>query len=134
MTDTPELQDEGYFSEDAATFGDRVAAARGAMGLTQESLSQKLGVKLKTLRSWEDDMSEPRANKLQMLAGILNISLVWLLTGEGEGVSATWDEDEPQNIEMSEIIADFRALRAENKRLCEKMLKLERRILKTLKQ
>ena len=30
-----------------------------------------LGVRLATLRSWEDDLSEPRANRLSMMAGLL---------------------------------------------------------------
>lgn len=76
----------GWFSEATATFGDRMAGAREAAGLSQEDLARRLGVRLKTVQAWEDDLSEPRANRLQMMAGMLNVSLRWLLTGEGEGL------------------------------------------------
>ncbi len=131
----------GYFSEEAATFGDRVAAGRRAVGLSQESLSHKLGIKLKTLRAWENDMSEPRANRLQMLAGVLNASIIWLLTGEGEGVRDPWEAEnfgdgsagtdrgvEAKNAEMTEVVAEFRIMRGEMKRLCERMVLLEKRL------
>ena len=77
-----------WYSEAQATFGDRVAGAREAAGLDQETLAQQLGVKLTTLMDWEDDVSEPRSNKLQMLSGLLNVSITWLLTGEGVGVAS----------------------------------------------
>ena len=76
----------GWYSEEAATFGDRVTGAREALGLSEDALARKLGVKLKTVRAWEGDLAEPRANKLQMLAGILNVSIMWLLTGQGDGL------------------------------------------------
>lgn len=134
--------DFGYFSEEAATFGDRVAAGRRAVGLSQESLSRKLGIKLKTLRGWENDMAEPRANKLQMLAGVLNASLIWLLTGEGEGVHDPWKAENGEDTslspelgaEMNEVIAELRGIRGEHKRLCERMIVLERRLSAALRK
>ncbi len=127
-------QGSSYFSDDAATFGDRVAAARRAAGLSQESLCRKLGIKLKTLRSWEDDISEPRANKLQMLAGVLNVSLVWLLTGDGHGVPDPDMSDLPQIEGGADVLADLRSIRAEYKILGERMLRLEKRLGGILKQ
>ena len=82
------MQEEGYYSETAATFGDRLAGAREGAGLSQEALATQLGVEIGTLQAWEDDMDEPRANRLQMLAGMLNVSLSWLLTGRGDGPEA----------------------------------------------
>src|SRR5690554_4232762 len=74
---------ENWYGLDMATFGDRVAAAREAAGMSRKQMARRLGVKLGTVRGWEDDLSEPRANKLSMMAGLLNVSIVWLLTGEG---------------------------------------------------
>ena len=79
------MTDDDYYSDDAATFGDRLAAAREALGLSQAQLASRSGVRLSTIQNWEGDRSEPRANKLQMIAGILNVSMIWLLTGQGEG-------------------------------------------------
>jgi len=117
----------GYFSDDAATFGDRLVAARRSAGLSQESFSRKLGVKLKTLQAWENDMSEPRANKLQMTAGVLNVSLVWLLTGDGEGVPEP-DMESIYDSDRAEILAELRSIRAAGRNLQERLSKLEKRL------
>lgn len=77
-----------WFSGEVATFGDRLAGAREAAGLTQDQLARRLGVRLTTVQAWEDDASEPRANRLQMMAGMLNVSIRWLLTGEGDGLDS----------------------------------------------
>ncbi|MEM6594736.1 MAG: helix-turn-helix domain-containing protein [Pseudomonadota bacterium] len=127
MTD---LQDD-YFHNDSATFGDRVTAAREAMGLSDESLSRKLGVKLKTLRAWEQDLGEPRANKLQMLSGMLNVSMRWLLTGEGDGPSEA-TEDGLDAADMAELLADLRRTKAEMQHLADRMGRMERRLLKVM--
>jgi len=86
MTDATST--ESWFAADVATFGDRLAAAREAAGLGQEDLARRLGVRLTTISDWEDDRSDPRANRLAMVAGMLNVSLRWLLTGEGDGLEA----------------------------------------------
>ena len=49
------MDDEQWFSDDAATFGDRLTAARESAGLGQEELARRIGVKPSTLRSWEED-------------------------------------------------------------------------------
>ena len=36
----------------------------------------------KTLENWENDRSEPRIDKLVKLAGVLQVPLMWLLTGD----------------------------------------------------
>ena len=74
-----------WFDPDATTFGDRLAGARELAGMTQAELAKRLGVKKKTLDDWENDLRDPRAMRLSMLAGLLNVSLLWLLTGEGDG-------------------------------------------------
>lgn len=125
--------DVGYFSDEAATFGDRVAAARGALGLSQSDLCRNLGIKLKTLRAWEDDLSEPRANKLQMLGGVLNVSIVWLLTGEGDGLDGPVEDEEPLSKDATDILLEMRSLRTEYGRLNNRLARLEKRLRGALK-
>lgn len=120
--------DGGYFSEEAATFGDRLAAARRQVGLSQEDMARKLGIKLKTLRAWEDDFSEPRANKLQMVAGVLNVSIVWLLTGTGDGIDGPGQADGPTDRNLRELMIEFRSLTAQQIRLGERFARLEKRL------
>ena len=76
-----ETDGPGWYDPEATTFGDRMTGAREASGLSQSELAKRLGVKVKTIRAWENDQSEPRANKLQMLAGLLGVSIMWLLSG-----------------------------------------------------
>ena len=97
MNDSTEIN---WYSNETATFGDRVAAAREAQSMTQKALAKRLGVGLKTIESWENDLSEPRANKLQMLSGVVNVSIPWLLTGDGSGVEP--DAGDPVPDELSD--------------------------------
>jgi len=113
------------FTEEIATFGDRVVAARDAMGMSQSQLARRLGIQLKTLRNWEEDRSEPRANKLQMLAGMLNVSIIWLMSGQGQGVSE-------QSFELSSddenLISEIRDVRALHLRMGERLARLEKKL------
>ncbi len=121
---------QGWYSEDAATLGDRLAGAREAAGLDRRELARKLGVKLRTLAAWEDDMAEPRANKLQMLAGILNVSISWLLTGQGEGI------DPPDMAalgpDLHDALIEMRTLRADLLASAERLARLEKKLRGTL--
>lgn len=125
--------DGGWYSAEAATFGDRMAGAREAMGLSQGDLARRLGVKAKTVSAWEEDIAEPRANRLQMMAGVLNVSIMWLLTGEGDGLDGPLTGSE-MPADLRQALADMGALRAEMKLLSEKMARLEKRLRKGLEQ
>ncbi|MBD0865137.1 MAG: helix-turn-helix transcriptional regulator [Rhodobacteraceae bacterium] len=121
---------DDWFGPDAATFGDRVAGAREQAGMTQTELAKRLGVKKSTLNGWEQDLSEPRANKLQMMAGMLNVSITWLLTGEGEGSALPADvglADETPG-DLSQILRDLQGIRVELRAVTERTAKLEKRL------
>lgn len=72
-------------NEELATLGQRMVYAREGTGLTSAQMARRMGVRTATLNNWEAGVSEPRANRLMMLAGMLNVSLTWLVTGKGEG-------------------------------------------------
>ncbi len=133
MDDQMDHNDEdGYFGNESATFGDRVTAAREALGLSDQMLAKRLGVKLKTVRNWEGDLSEPRANKLQMLAGLLNVSIMWLLTGEGDGLEAPAEHEAlPDDVEA--VLLDLRRTRIEMSRLADQMAVLDKRLGRLLR-
>lgn len=69
---------------DSDTLGGRLSRAREAAGFTLPQLARSIGVRRETLAAWETDRSEPRANRLVTLAGVLGVSPVWLLSGFGE--------------------------------------------------
>jgi len=120
--------EERDFSDEAATFGDRIVAARDAMGMTSQQLARRMGIKPATLQSWENDRSEPRANKLQMLAGLLNVSMVWLMSGEGRGVRGDVPQ-EASNVDWQPLIDELRAIREAQSELVLRSRRLERRLL-----
>lgn len=120
-------QNEDWFSEDTSTFGDRLAGAREAAGMTQAQLAKRLGVKLTTMQSWEDDHSEPRANRLTMMAGIIGVSFSWLLNGEGEGVEAP-DMGQDLSDGVDELLLELRAIKARIYRETERMGIVEKRL------
>lgn len=116
-----------WYGPESATFGDRLAAAREAAHMTQEVLAKRLGVKQKTLQAWEDDINEPRANRLSTLAGVLNVSIVWLITGEGDGVPDP-DQDDVLAPDINAVLTEIRALRGQFKAKADKLGRLEKRL------
>ncbi len=123
---------DDWFSDETATFGDRVAAAREYLSMSEEDLARRLGIKVETVNKWENDLAEPRANKLQMLSGILNVSLRWLLTGEGDELEGGGEA--PIDQAVNDILREMRALRSEMARGVERMGVLEKRLRAALRE
>ena len=65
------------------TMGSRIQQARREQVLSVREVASHLCLKPATIENWENDRSEPRANKLLTLAGVLNVPLLWLLEREG---------------------------------------------------
>ncbi|MBY6048063.1 helix-turn-helix domain-containing protein [Vannielia litorea] len=130
-----ESESGSWFDAETATFGDRVAGAREALGWSQKQLAERLGVKTKTVKHWEADASEPRANKLQMLAGMLGVSMRWLLSGEGPGIDAPLPEGvvpAAAPAELAGLLAEIRAVRGEMVLQAERLERLETRLQSAL--
>jgi transcriptional regulator with XRE-family HTH domain len=127
-----EQTNDGWFDPEATTFGDRVAGAREQAGMTQTELAKRLGVKLKTLKGWENDLSEPRANKLSMMAGLLNVSLLWLLSGEGDGPDAPGEEGELSR-DVTEMLTELRDIRTHMTQYVDRLGRLEKTLRSKLK-
>ncbi|WP_305987141.1 helix-turn-helix domain-containing protein [Roseibium sp. MMSF_3544] len=106
------------------TLGERICKARDASGLSTAQLARRLGIKTATLQSWESDRSEPRSNKLVLLAGVLNVSPTWLLVGRGtppvaeENLSADLDS---MKVALDRIQRQAQALADEIEQLQERL-------------
>jgi transcriptional regulator with XRE-family HTH domain len=96
--------------------------------MTQAQLARRIGVRTETVRNWEQDLSEPRANKLQMLSGLLNVSLTWLLVAEGDGLDAPHDPEAPEDVDLSGILTDLRDAKTELTARSQKVGRLEKRL------
>ncbi|MCV0350393.1 MAG: helix-turn-helix domain-containing protein [Nitratireductor sp.] len=103
MQDTAHIYSD---TPDGDTMGGRLSRARDAVGLSVAELARRLGVKAATIQAWESDRSQPRANRLAMLAGVLNVSLSWLL--HGVGVSPA---DESRSELVNAVAANLKRIR-----------------------
>jgi transcriptional regulator with XRE-family HTH domain len=92
------LTEDKEHSGSADTLGGRIVYAREAQELTTSQLARRIGIKTETLHDWETDRAEPRSNRLLTLAGLLNVSPTWLLTGAGEAPSDALTETEMMHI------------------------------------
>ena len=72
---------------DNETLGARIASARLVKGFSEQQLAQRLGVQASSIEHWESGEREPRANRLNQLAGVLDVSLMWLMAGEDAPVN-----------------------------------------------
>jgi transcriptional regulator with XRE-family HTH domain len=89
----PEAQPRGI-EDSASDLGARIADARTAGGRTQTDIANQLGVKVSTVDKWERGVASPRSNRLMALAGILGVSLSWLIVGHGDEPTAPDDLDD----------------------------------------
>ncbi|MGC1494414.1 MAG: helix-turn-helix transcriptional regulator [Sulfitobacter sp.] len=120
-----------WYGPDVATFGDRVAAAREQTDMTQSILARRIGVRVSTIRDWENDLSEPRANRLSQLAGLLNVSMMWLINGEGDGIVSPEDGD-TMSTDLRDTLNEMRILRAEMLKNAQAVGRLEKRMRRML--
>ena len=125
---TTNLEKNDYFNETIATLGDRLSAARNAKGLTVSGLAEKLGVEVHAVEAWEGDADAPRAKRTQMLAGLLNVSIVWLMSGEGNGTSDVADTFE-RPLGLNDALGEISQLKATLSGAVDKLDKLHERPL-----
>ncbi|MGV8936919.1 MAG: helix-turn-helix domain-containing protein [Allorhizobium sp.] len=85
------------------TLGGRLSTARDSAGIEMNALANQLGVKRETMQAWESDRSAPRPSRLVNLAGILGVSPMWLMTGNGQGPSDS-AEGQPLDALRSQIV------------------------------
>ena len=126
-------QDGAWFTAENSTFGDRLAGAREAAGMTRAQLARRMGLKTGTIDKWEEDLAEPRANRLQMMSGILGVSLTWLLTATGEGVDSP-QVDEPLADDLRSALTELRQVRSDLIREADRIGVLEKRLRRLMQE
>lgn len=74
------------------TMIERLIECRKAAGLSQTELAEKLGLSRQAISKWETGTVIPAAENLSALAKLYNVSLDWLVNGEGNARPQTKDE------------------------------------------
>ena len=95
------------------SLGQRIERARTAAGLSMDDVGKGLGIRRTTIQKWESGKLLPRSNNLQKLSGLLNVSLVWLLSGnapEGSALRSARDERRSASESLSDKSEIFRKL------------------------
>ncbi|MEM7058318.1 MAG: helix-turn-helix transcriptional regulator [Pseudomonadota bacterium] len=130
MQDAETTADDFDWGDSASTFGDRLARAREYTGMDQSQLARRLGVKLATIRNWEADRSEPRSNRMQMLSGLLNVSIIWLINGEGAGAPEETEGDD--ETALTALLEDLHQVRMAQADLSKRTAGIEKQLRKFL--
>lgn len=91
------------------TIGQRIAAQRKLHGLSQEALSEELGVSRQAISKWESDAAIPEIDKLIILSRIFGVSVGWLLGTEKESTFNPEDGlSDAQAKMVEEIVTRYR--------------------------
>ena len=69
------------------TLGQRIAAERKKLNLSQEALGEKMGVSRQAISKWEADGALPEIDKLIAMSRLFGVSLGWLLGVEEESAA-----------------------------------------------
>src|SRR5690606_19179582 len=100
VSDTTNIYEE---MPDGDTVGGRISRARNARDLSVKDVAWRLGVKMATINAWERDRSEPAAHRLTNLAGLLNVSLSWILYGVGSAPNDSAPDRDAASLQMDRL-------------------------------
>ena len=117
------LTEDREFSGPSDTLGGRIVDAREAQDLTTSQLARRMGIKAETLNEWETDRAEPQSNRLLTLAGMLDVTPAWLLTGTGAGPFDSLTE-----AELMQIRNSVDSMREQVLTLADQLERLQRRL------
>ena len=116
--------------EEEMTLGGRLYASRQNAGMSLNLVAGLVGVKSSTLKSWENDRSEPRVNKLVALAGLLGVSPTHFLAEEGnDGVDVSAIKG-PRGKLAKVLKEEMSQAREQQKQLSQRLHKIDELIQK----
>ena len=101
---------------DDMTMGQRIAAERKKLGISQEALGEKAGVSRQAISKWEADGAIPEIDKLIALSRLFGVSVGWLL-GVEEKPEQRADELTDSQLKMVEEIVSRYQQRPSGNRL-----------------
>lgn len=110
------------------SFSERLRFARKRRRQSPAEVSRLLGVSESTFQRWESGKAAPRANRMPIIAGTLNVPMRWLMSGEGEldeprvECASVPDRDEP------ELLEEVRSIKELTIRSAHRLAEIEMRL------
>lgn len=92
---------------DDMTMGQRIAAERKKLGISQEALGEKTGVSRQAISKWEADGAVPEIDKLIALSRLFGVSVGWLLGVEEQPEKQADELTESQLKMVEEIVKQY---------------------------
>lgn len=92
---------------DDMTMGQRIAAERKKLGISQEQLGEKTGVSRQAISKWEADGAVPEIDKLIALSRLFGVSVGWLLGVEEKPEQRSDELTESQLKMVEEIVKRY---------------------------
>jgi len=83
-------------------YGERIAALREKHSLTQEGLSNKLGITRASLSHYENNRREPDYETIVSIANLFNVSIDYLI-GRTDDPNSELDEDVREFVDSLEL-------------------------------
>lgn len=85
------------------TFGARLKARRGDLGLTQDELGEAIGVSKAAISRWESDKDYPSFEFLPRLKAALSVTLDDLVDGDSRDVRAVGETSAAYTVEFEHL-------------------------------
>lgn len=100
-----------FFSQESKMFdmqkvGERIAALRRKVNMTQADLAEQLGISYQAVSSWERGATMPDISKLVELSRVLGTTVDALLSGEESEAPAQVVEDKQAAVEEQEAVQE----------------------------
>lgn len=100
------------------TMGQRIAARRKLLNLSQEALAERLDISRQAISKRESDAAIPEIDKLIALSKLYNVSVGWLLGVEAEEKSVSDELSESQLKTVEEIVKRYKPEPSGKRLLC----------------
>ncbi len=77
------------------TIGERIRLARHDVNMTLVEVATGLGYNWSTVQSWEVGRHTPKIDDILHLSGVLDVSIMWLMTGDDKELPGFREEQVP---------------------------------------
>ena len=101
-----------------AHVGKRIRHRRWMVGMTQQQLADKVGIKFQQIQKYETGMNRVSASRLWDIAETLDVTISFFFEGLGNGVTAASGSDLMADKEAMDLVRSYYAIpEAQRRRL-----------------